>query len=129
VGRAIERSDRRLREATPRLRTAGEQHQLGLAILLADFRQDPIPRILGFGHHPPDELVHLFFLRTRKGPATGGLLLLDVAATTGVEIAGQQGKWVDPEQPGDAEQDEDAEDADAAAAAHASAAYPATEAT
>src|SRR6185369_7332065 len=109
---AIERSDRRLREAAGGLGAAGEQHQLGLAILRADLRQELMPGVFGIGENDGDELLQLLVLRTRKRAAWR--LLFDITARA--EIAREQRQRIDAEGPGDDAQDDDAANPEAAPA-------------
>ena len=58
IGRAVERTHRRLREAARRLHRAGEQHQLGLLVLRPGLPEQRAPGVLGVGQHHRDESCH-----------------------------------------------------------------------
>ena len=59
VGRAIERAHRALGEAATRTNGVREQHQLGVAVLMAGGGQQFVPHRLGIVEHERHELHHL----------------------------------------------------------------------
>ncbi|EJT84645.1 hypothetical protein PPS11_19444 [Pseudomonas putida S11] len=76
VCRAVERPHRRRGKATGRIDLAAEQHQLGVAVLLAALGEQGFPGVFGVAQDRGDELGLLVVGRRRLAARAAGCLLL-----------------------------------------------------